>query len=105
MRGICDGASMETIDIESAELAIMLTEYFRSMETRISPELETGILEPRYVELLGRVGDSFQTSEILREAQRLGISWAQLFRFLKDGGKGFISRDSHGLYFKMDNLK
>lgn len=105
MRGVCDGASMETIDMESAERAIMLTEYFRSMETRISPELETGILEPRYVELLGRVGDSFQTSEILREAQRLGISRAQLFRFLKDGGKGFISKDSHGRYFKMDNLK
>lgn len=105
MRGICDGASMETIDIESAERAIMLTEYFRSMETRISPELETGILEPRYVELLGRVGDFFQTSEILREAQRLGISRAQLFSFLKDGGKGFISKDSHGRYFKMDNLK
>lgn len=105
MRGVCDGASTETIDTESAERAIMLTEYFRSMETRISPELETGILKPRYVELLGRVGDSFQTSEILREAQRLGISRAQLFRFLKDSGKGFISKDSHGRYFKMDNLK
>ncbi len=105
MRGVCDDASMETIDTESAERAIMLTEYFRSMETRISPELENGILEPRYVELLGRVGDSFQTSEILREAQRLGISRAKLFRFLKDGGKGFISKDSHGRYFKMDNLK
>lgn len=53
MRGVCNGASMETIEIESAERAILLTEYFRSMETRISPELETGILEPRYVELLG----------------------------------------------------
>ncbi len=105
MRGVCEGASMDNIDIESAERAILLAEYFRSMETRISPELETGILEPRYVELLGRVGDSFQTSEILREAQRLGISRSQLFRFLKDGGKGFISKDSHGRYFKMDNLK
>ncbi len=105
MRGVCDDAIMETIDIESAERAIMLAEYFRAMETRISPELETGILEPRYVELLGRVGDSFQTSEILREAQRLGISRSQLFRFLKDGCKGFISKDSHGRYFKIDNPK
>lgn len=103
MRSICDEASMENIDIESAERAIMLTEYFRSMETRISPELETGILEPRYVELLGRVGDSFKTAEILREAQKLGISRARLFRFLKDGSKGFITKDSHGRYFKIDN--
>lgn len=46
---------MESIDIESAKRAIMLTEYFRSLEARISPELKTGILAPRYVELLGRV--------------------------------------------------
>ncbi len=105
MRGICDGASMENIDIESAERAIMLTEYFRSMETRISPELEIGILEPRYVELLGRVGDSFKTAEILREAQKLGISRAKLFRFLKDGSKGFISKDAHGRYYKNTNPK
>ena len=105
MRGICDGVSMEIIDIESAERAILLTEYFRTMEERISPELETGMLDPRYTELLGNLGDSFATKEILREAQKLGISRASIFRFLKEGGRGFITKDAHGRYCKIDMSK
>ena len=105
MRGICDGVSMKIIDIESAERAILLTEYFRTMEERISPELETGMLDTRYTELLGNLGDSFATKEILREAQKLGISRASIFRFLKEGGRGFITKDAHGRYCKIDISK
>lgn len=105
MRGICDGVSMEIIDIESAERAILLTEYFRTMEERISPELETGMLDSRYTEPLGNLGDSFATREILREAQKLGISRASIFRFLKEGGRGFITKDAHGRYCKIDISK
>lgn len=101
MRGICDEVSMTEIDIESAERAISLTEYFRAMETRISPELEAGILEPRYTELLGNLGDSFSTSDILREAKKLGISRSSIFRFLKDGSQGFLEHIEHGQYRKI----
>ena len=102
MRGICEGESMDVIDLESAERAILLTEYLREMETRISPELETDMLDSRYTELLGNLGDSFATKEILREAQKLGISRASIFRFLKEGGRGFITKDAHGRYCKID---
>ena len=105
MRGICDGESMDVIDLESAERAILLTEYFREMETRISPELETDMLDLRYTELLGNLGDSFATKEILREAQKLGISRASIFRFLKEGGRGFVTKDVHGRYCKIDISK
>ena len=101
MRGICGESSMTEIDTESAERAISLTEYFRAMETRISPELETGILQPRYTELLGNLGDSFSTNDILREAKKLGISRSSIFRFLKDGSQGFLEHIEHGQYRKI----
>lgn len=101
MRAICDGASMESIDLDSAERAILLTEYFRSMESHISPELETGVLDPRYTELLSNLDDCFSSDEIVKAGLRLGISRSSVFRFLKDGGRGFITKGAHGRYCKI----
>ena len=39
MRGICGEAEIKEIDEESAMRAIMLIEYFRAMESRITPEI------------------------------------------------------------------
>lgn len=68
MHCICGESGMDKIEPGTAELAIRLTEYFRNMESRIAPEIETGILDNRFTELLGNLRDSFTTAEAVREA-------------------------------------
>ncbi|WP_289747655.1 DUF3987 domain-containing protein, partial [uncultured Bacteroides sp.] len=87
MHCICGESGMDKIEPGTAELAIRLTEYFRNMESRIAPEIETGILDNRFTELLGNLRDSFTTAEAVREALQLGISESSVKRFLRDGGR------------------
>ena len=101
MHGICGESGMNEIEPKTAELAIRLTEYFRNMESRIAPEIETGILDNRFTELLGNLRDSFTTAEAVREALKLGISASSVKRFLRDGGRGFVKKKSHGCYHKI----
>lgn len=101
MHGICGESGMDEIEPRTAELAIRLTEYFRNMESRIAPEIETGILDNRFTELLGNLRDSFTTAEAVREALQLGISESSVKRFLRDGGRGFVKKKSHGCYRKI----
>lgn len=101
MHGICGESGMDEIEPKTAELAIRLTEYFRNMESRIAPEIETGILDNRFTELLGNLRDSFTTAEAVREALQLGISESSVKRFLRDGGRGFVKKKSHGCYRKI----
>ena len=101
MHGICGESGMNEIEPKTAELAIRLTEYFRNMESRIAPEIETGILDNRFTELLGNLRDSFTTAEAVREALQLGISESSVKRFLRDGGRGFVKKKSHGCYHKI----
>ena len=101
MYGICGESGMDEIEPRTAELAIRLTEYFRNMESRIAPEIETGILDNRFTELLGNLRDSFTTAEAVREALQLGISESSVKRFLRDGGRGFVKKKSHGCYRKI----
>ncbi len=101
MYGICGESGMDEIEPRTAELAIRLTEYFRNMESRIAPEIETGILDNRFTELLGNLRDSFTTAEAVREALQLGISESSVKRFLRDGGRGFVKKKSHGCYCKI----
>lgn len=101
MHGICGESGMDEIEPGTAELAIKLTEYFRNMESRIAPEIETGILDNRFTELLGNLRDSFTTAEAVREALQLGISESSVKRFLRDGGRGFVKKKSHGCYRKI----
>ena len=101
MHCICGESGMDKIEPGTAELAIRLTEYFRNMESRIAPEIETGILDNRFTELLGNLRDSFTTAEAVREALQLGISESSVKRFLRDGGRGFVKKKSHGCYRKI----
>lgn len=101
MHCICGESGMDKIEPGTAELAIRLTEYFRNMESRIAPEIETGILDNRFTELLGNLRDSFTTAEAVREALQLGISESSVKRFLRDGGRGFVKKKSHGYYRKI----
>ena len=101
MHCICGESGMDKIEPGTAELAIRLTEYFRNMESRIAPEIETGILDNRFTELLGNLRDSFTTAEAVREALQLGISESSVKRFLRDGGRGFVKKKSHGCYSKI----
>ena len=101
MHCICGESGMDEIEPRTAELAIRLTEYFRNMESRIAPEIETGILDNRFTELLGNLRDSFTTAEAVREALQLGISESSVKRFLRDGGRGFVKKKSHGCYRKI----
>lgn len=101
MHGICGESGMDEIEPRTAELAIKLTEYFRNMESRIAPEIEPGILDNRFTELLGNLRDSFTTAEAVREALQLGISESSVKRFLRDGGRGFVKKKSHGYYRKI----
>lgn len=101
MRGICGESDMTEIDLESAERAIMLTEYFRSMESRVIPEIDAGILDNRFTELLANLRDSFATSEAVREGLKLGMSESTVKRFLRDGGRGFVEKKAHGRYRKI----
>ena len=101
MHCICGESGMDEIEPGTAELAIKLTEYFRNMESRIAPEIETGILDNRFTELLGNLRDSFTTAEAVREALQLGISESSVKRFLRDGGRGFVKKKSHGCYRKI----
>ena len=101
MHCICGESGMDKIEPRTAELAIRLTEYFRNMESRIAPEIETGILDNRFTELLGNLRDSFTTAEAVREALQLGISESSVKRFLRDGGRGFVKKKSHGCYRKI----
>ena len=101
MHCICGESGMDKIEPGTAELAIRLTEYFRNMESRIAPEIEPGILDNRFTELLGNLRDSFTTAEAVREALQLGISESSVKRFLRDGGRGFVKKKSHGCYRKI----
>ncbi len=101
MHGICGESGMDEIEPGTAELAIRLTEYFRNMESRIAPEIETGILDNRFTELLGNLRDSFTTADAVREALQLGISESSVKRFLRNGGRGFVKKKSHGCYRKI----
>lgn len=101
MHGICGESGMDEIEPKTAELAIRLIEYFRNMESRIAPEIETGILDNRFTELLGNLRDSFTAAEAVREALQLGISESSVKRFLRDGGRGFVKKKSHGCYRKI----
>lgn len=101
MHSICGESAMDEIELKSAELATKLTEYFRNMESRITPEIDTGMLDNRFTELLGNLRDSFTTSEAVRESLKLGISESSVKRFLRDGGRGFIKKESHGRYRKI----
>ena len=101
MHCICGESGMDEIEPRTAELAIRLTEYFRNMESRIAPEIEPGILDNRFTELLGNLRDSFTTAEAVREALQLGISESSVKRFLRDGGRGFVKKKSHGCYRKI----
>ena len=101
MRGVCGESNMEEIDLGTAENAIMLTEYFRNMENRIAPEIETGILDNRFTGLLAGLRDSFSTSDAVAEALKQGISESSVKRFLRDGGRGFIRKEAHGRYRKI----
>ncbi|WP_290433267.1 DUF3987 domain-containing protein [Muribaculum intestinale] len=101
MHCICGESGMDKIEPRTAELAIKLTEYFRNMESRIAPEIEPGILDNRFTELLGNLRDSFTTAEAVREALQLGISESSVKRFLRDGGRGFVKKKSHGYYRKI----
>lgn len=101
MQGICGESGMDEIEPRTAELAIKLTEYFRNMESRIAPEIEPGILDNRFTELLGNLRDSFTTAEAVREALQLGISESSVKRFLRDRGRGFVKKKSHGCYRKI----
>ncbi len=101
MHGICGESGMDEIELRTAELAIRLTEYFRNMESRITPEIDIGVLDNRFTELLGSLRDSFTTSEAVRESLKLGISESSVKRFLRDGGRGFIRKESHGRYRKI----
>ena len=71
------------------------------MESRIAPEIEPDILDNRFTELLGNLRDSFTTAEAVREALQLGISESSVKRFLRDGGRGFVKKKSHGCYRKI----
>ena len=101
MHGICGESGMDEIEPRTAELAIKLTEYFRNMESRIAPEIEPDILDNRFTELLGNLRDSFTTAEAVREALQLGISESSVKRFLRNGGRGFVKKKSHGCYRKI----
>ena len=101
MRGVCGESEMDEIEADSVERAILLTEYFRNMETRIFPEIETGVLDNRYTVLLGNLRDTFTTSQVIEEGRKLGISESSVKRFLKNGGHGFIAKDAHGCYRKI----
>lgn len=101
MHCICGESGMDKIEPGTAELAIRLTEYFRNMESRIAPEIETCILDNRFTELLGNLRDSFTTAEAVWEALQLGISESSVKRFLRDGGRGFVKKKSHGCYRKI----
>ena len=101
MRGICGESGMNEIDADTAELAVMLTEYFRKMESRVAPEIDAGILDNRFTMLLRNLRDSFTTSQAVAEALKLGISESSVKRFLRNGGRDFITREAHGRYRKI----
>ena len=100
MRGICGEAEMKEIDEESAQRAIQLIEYFRAMERRIAPEMQTGVLDLRHTELLSLLPQSFTTSEAVAIGKKLGLSESTIKRFLREDARGFILKEAHGHYCK-----
>ena len=101
MRSVCGESEMNEIDIDSAERAILLTEYFRSMEEYVAPEIETGVLDMRHTELLSLLPQSFSTSEAVSVGKKLGMSESTVKRFLREGAREFIKKEAHGLYAKL----
>ena len=71
------------------------------MESRIAPEIDAGILNNRFTMLLGNLRDSFTTFQAVAEALKLGISESSVKRFLRNGGRDFIMKESHGRYRKI----
>ena len=101
MRGVCGESKMNEIDIGSAERAILLTEYFRSMEEYVAPEIETGVLDMRHTELLSLLPQSFSTSEAVSVGKKLGMSESTVKRFLREGSREFFKKEAHGQYTKL----
>ena len=71
------------------------------MESRIAPEIDAGILDNRFTMLLGNLRDSFTAFQAVAEALKLGISESSVKRFLRNGGRDFIMKESHGRYRKI----
>lgn len=101
MRGVCGESEMDEIDIGSAERAILLTEYFRVMEESIAPEMEIGVLDMRHTELLTLLPQSFSTAEAVSVGKKLGMSESTIKRFLREGAREFIKKETHGRYAKL----
>ena len=101
MRGVCGESEMDDIDIGSAERAILLTEYFRAMEECIAPEMEIGVLDMRHTELLTLLPQSFSTAEAVSVGKKLGMSESTIKRFLREGAREFIKKETHGRYVKL----
>lgn len=74
---------IKEIDEESAMRAIQLIEYFRAMESRITPEIEVGVLDLRHTELLALLPQSFTTSEAVATGRKIGLSESTVKRFLR----------------------
>lgn len=101
MRGVCGESEMDDIDIGSAERAILLTEYFRAMEECIAPEMEIGVLDMRHTELLTLLPQLFSTAEAVSVGKKLGMSESTIKRFLREGAREFIKKETHGRYVKL----
>ena len=100
MRGICEEAEIKEIDEESTMRAIQLIEYFRAMESRITPEIEVGVLDLRHTKLLALLPQSFTTSEAVATGRKIGLSESTVKRFLREGAREFIRKEAHGHYSK-----
>ena len=79
---------------------IRLIEYFRAMESRITPEIEVGVLDLRHTELLALLPQSFTTSEAVAIGKKIGLSESTVKRFLREGAREFIRKEAHGRYCK-----
>lgn len=70
------------------------------MESRITPEMEVGVLDLCHTELFSLLPQSFNTSEAITIGKRIGLSESTVKRFLREGAQEFIRKEAHGRYCK-----
>ena len=95
------GSEKKTIDVDTVERAIRLTEYFRSTASKVQGIISEDALTELQLSIISELPDSFTTAEGVAIAGKCGMSERSFKRFLRDRKGVLFAHSSHGNYTKL----
>lgn len=101
MRWSCGEACKESIDAESVEKAILLTEYFRMAALNVQSIMNEESLTTQQLAILRQLPHEFTTAEGLELADKEGMKERAFKDFLSRNIGILFKRERHGAYTKL----